>query len=359
MSFRQRERVREKQRFSERSVANNFRRNASEFTPCSFAEAIYDIDRQWRFGAKCRTVRRQLKILICAYSGTTVALHDPPCYLVVGNCSASAATGYKNKLAGFNCTRCKSWSVFLGIMKKSVSSRDELWVVLTSGGDVFGYSVYSDRMYVLGMSLTDFLDNGGKNVTGFYEMSGVDGDDELALFGISVFGPYREMMSMIGRGADIRDAIKMGQGVVFTSLDGAFDFTVGDLDHLRLRYVLPYHVIECLTDEGYTVIGQTAQFQRVILARVSSGETFALMSGGYVYKLADSLLGFVRSRMYSLEVGEARCHLRPRFEGQMYVPPGQQLSFNCDIDYRLPGDYELLCHWIARRGGTSGWPCLE
>lgn len=324
-------------------------------------EELMDIWMKWDSGRlKGIDVKNVIKDYTKDRTRYRVALGWPADYaLVVGTPRNLGVDDYRDILQGFPFIDKLDWCCFLGLLctnlREEKPEQDD-WLLICQTKDVYVYDRCTRRMHLACTGIAEFLRIGMRGLEGFCHVEYVCRFHDQMLYG-HVFDDTHVDSVMIGKDIRAFNAfVERNNGLSYHTDSGVY-FRMGTATYHHLESVVPHFVLKKLRTERYTVIGTCPEFERIILMR-DDCSVFALMSDGYVCKLADSFLAFLRMRLAALKHGKPRSVLPSWEEGYELI--GSQISFGCRGGYSLPGDVELLKCWRWRSsGGLPGWPMVD
>lgn len=313
---------------------------------------------RWEAGNLSDT-RSSLLCFVKDHCGGRVSLKWPPGYcLRVGGRRYFGILSGSGRLYRFGCLRVFKWVYFVGIVCKREGwggSGPEPWILVASSGAVFAYESDEDRVHILCDRLSSFRDASVGNLPSFYDGCYEGPSHELRWYGHEPSHDCCVAMDSDPDAFNVLAYVNRCSGDVLRNRWDSTVITIGTEDFICQMSVMHPCVLACLTNMGYSVIGLSSRFCRLLLIETSSACIYALMSKGYVMKVAENFSMLVRDRLRTLAGGRPTCFV-PEGETDGYVPVGTQVSFNCSASYTLPGDRELLCHWVTRYADVLGWP---
>lgn len=276
---------------------------------------------------------------------------------VIGDRLGLGVTSYASRLRRFRCFRGVGWVVFIGLIRSRASgcAPQGVWVLLTDSGAVFGYDPDDDCVHLLTKRVSEFTQESVRAVPDFYGGGFVDPDREQAWYGHDPPSACREAMDGDPDALNVVWYARTFAGETLTNDSDDFRLTMGTEESLGAQDVLHPCVLTCLRDRGYSFIARSSKYSRFVLIDERTACVYVLMSGGFLFKVADSFSMLVRERLRSLERGTPTCFL-PTNSDREYVPVGSQVSFGCTHPYCLPGDTLLLRDWVTRHTDITGWP---
>lgn len=279
--------------------------------------------------------------------------------LVVGTPRNLNVDDYRDVLQGFPFIDKYDWCCFLGLLCTNLREerpQQDSWLLVCQTKEVYVYDRCTRRMHFVCIGIAEFLRGGMRELESFHHTEYVCRFLEEMWYG-HVFDDVH--VDSVSVGADIRAFnafVERNNGLSYHTDSGVY-FRMGTVTYHNLERIVPHFVLKRLRSEKYTVIGMCPEFGRIILMKEDCS-VFALMSDGYVFKLADSFIAFLRMRLSALKYGKPRSILPAWEEG--YETIGSQVSFGCRGNYSLPGDVELLKYWRWRSsGGLRGWPMAD
>lgn len=343
-----------------------------------FVERLYDACVRAGPGVKRRVVRS----LVAGYRGTEVPVAWPPgARCVIGPRSAVLREKDGNEGGGGRWRfgrYCRHGVCVIGALRVAdafLRDMREICLLLDVVSDeILGYSPRPETLYVLGEDILSFVRHGARRAAEYYEIPYLWSALEHELYGVT---HADEGLLDALSGCSARQALRIvrsAEGRLVKNTDDDCVFMFGTLGYLEAARDMPMCVSKCLRNLDYVVIGKVSLLERIVLLHAVRGDVYLLLTGGFVLKAADSLLGFLRMRCLALSWCHACCFAR---RPDRAPPVGACLSFGCGCGYRSPLDpfvrewmatyreseelrdaYVAGCGLVRRDGRSSGRPRL-
>lgn len=276
--------------------------------------------------------------------------------VVLGTPSKLGINDFDDVIEGFPMFDAFDWFCFIGLACTSLREErpeQDTWILVCDTKEVYAYDRCARRMQLLNRDVSGFLQDGLRNLEAFHETGYVCRYLDYAWYGHVLLDAHVESITECPDARSLAEFVKGHCGLSYRT-DALEYFCMGTVEYHRFEEYISVSVLRALRTGGYFVIGLCREFHRIILVD-DGGRIYALMSGGYVFKISDSFIAFVRMRLDALKFGGPRS-VSPTWEDD-YVPVGTQVCFYHRDDYSLPGDNDLLRFWRCQSSaGVRGWP---
>ncbi|AAM00680.2 protein UL29 [Panine betaherpesvirus 2] len=238
----------------------------------------------------------QLQRYVRATAGRWIPLCWPPLHgLLLGDSNYFGVVRDQKIYRRFSCLRQAGRLYFIGLISVYECVPDarvapEIWV--SSQGHAFAYLPGEDKVYVLGLSFSEFYENGLFAVYSFFERDYVDEVVESTWFKHTFAGMY-ELSQLLHDRAGLLRVCQLNAGCKIR-LGGspACTFTFGSWNVAEADEANGF-VIGVLEKARYAVIGWLEPVQKAIFMDPLGG-IHVLLYGTALVKLAESLRGFIR-----------------------------------------------------------------
>uniref|UniRef100_A0AAU7E155 Protein A20 n=1 Tax=Hipposideros bat herpesvirus TaxID=3141919 RepID=A0AAU7E155_9VIRU len=299
-------------------------------------------------------VLTRLSDFIRRYSGFFLLVKWPLRYgLFIGNLDTLRMDGVHRVRFFVQELSSYDWVCLCGVLREVTTEPrrfPDLYVLMTSSGQMFGYMPSTDRLYVLSDDPESFTSYGARNVSEFYETTSDFFSEEEEMFDHEATPD----LVAVSQCVTSEDVIRYVYGMTWVSFRNKMDSNVivlGDRGWTGVEEAVPYGVLDDLDASGYVPIGKMTVCSRFIFIGRHVGDIYILMSGGFLFKMADSTIAFLRSRWGPMRYGKPRCYVLSS-EHSEYIPVGSMVRFDCHCEYTLPGDEDLK-DWFC---GSNSYP---
>lgn len=317
-------------------------------------DAYVKLCRDLRTSEDSRESLVRLSDFIRQYSGFILFINWPIGYgLCIGDAERFGAASVQGVCKFTGVLSKYEWICFCGVFRGVLTRSDrsmEMYVFMASSGQMFGYMSGSRRLYLLSNDPESFIVDGGRNVSRYYSITSDFFVEEEDMFGHEATSEFMDLVKCEGTD-DVFRCITEMRCSIFRNKEDAHSVMLGEDRFVGFSDAVPREVLDALSSAGYVCIGKTTAYQRFILMRVPVGDVYVLLSGGEVFKMADSVSAFLRVRWSPLEIGAPCCYITDDSDSD-YVPVGTRVSFLHYADYALPGDKELASCWGRRVSGS-------
>lgn len=224
---------------------------------------------------------------------------------------------------------------------------DDVNVLITSNKSVFCYVSSARMLYFISDCMESVVAEGFRKVWVFYERRPARSlrSDEL-YFGHRLDAEKLMFLRDRNTAKSILQYLKH-QDVTFDNVNDCHSITLSSRVRMRSLDAIPSCVLNELRKISFEPIGQMSFCHRFVFLDTITSEVFVLLSGNRLFKMAASLLGFLRVRHAPLIEATPNCwSVQNGYYRRLHV--AEKLAFACNTPYSLPGDDTLIALWKER-----------